>query len=436
MSDTQRSQWSSQLAFVMSAIGSAVGLGNIWRFPYMMGKNGGAIFLVVYLLLIFTVCSVPLICEMAFGKFTQKGSVKAFETVNPKFKIFGWIHVVTVIMIAAFYFVVGGWILKYLWMSVSSTNVSDYSSYFSAFTSQSLVPCLLTAGFLSACSVFTYRGINKGVELANNIMMPLFAVFLVALAFVSLQLPGAEAGLTFMFKPDFSKFSGTMVLQALGQALFTLSIGMGALIAYGSYLDKKADIVKSAYCIICADTLFAVLAGVMIFPAVFTFGVEPTSGAGLVFITLPKIFAKMAYGNFFAFIFFILLLFAALTSGISMLEVSVKAFMENFELSRHKSTVLTFLIILTFALPVTLSFGVLNNLKVCQMTLFDLFDFVSSNLFLPLNTLIICLVVGWLLNFKKDYIFKNRFLYKLFMCATKYIVPTLLLILLVFGLIK
>ena len=429
-----RPSWSSQLAFILAAVGSAVGLGNIWRFPYVMGKNGGAVFLVVYLSLILFVCVIPLLGELILGKITKKDPVGAYEIACPKAKPLGWLNVVTSVLISSFYFVVGGWIIFYLLKSFSLSGVGDFGSYFGSMVSKPVLPVILTFVFLFSCVFFIYRGVNKGIELANKIMMPIFAVILIVLTIVSLRLPNAQAGLDFMFYPDFSKLNISMVLSALGQALFTLSIGMGAILTYGSYMKEEDNVLQNAYTIIVADTVFALLAGIMIFPAVFAFGLEPDSGAGLVFITLPKIFAQMPFGNIVSMGFFSLLLFAALTSGISIIEVSVASLMENFKITRAKSATIITLIIGALSVPVSLSFGLLSEFKVAGMTLFDLFDFVTSNICLPFNSFVICLLAGWGLKLSNDYIFKNQFLHKLFMFMIRFVLPVALLGLIIVGL--
>ncbi len=310
--------WTSKYAFIITAIGSAVGLGNIWRFPYIMGQNGGAIFLVVYILLISTICFIPLLNELYIGKITQKECVGAYESINPKFKSLGALNPITGVLIASFYFIVGGWIINYICKSLASSQIQDYGLYFTDFIQQPIYPCILTAVFLFICVFVTARGIKKGIETVNKLLMPMLAAILISLVIVSLNLPNANLGLEYMFKPDFSKINSHMVLTALGQAFFTLSIGMGALLTYGSYIKEDKSLVKSVYTIILSDTAFAILAGIMIFPAVFSFNMEPDSGAGLVFVTLPKIFSQIPCGNIVSFAFFILLFCVALTSVISM----------------------------------------------------------------------------------------------------------------------
>lgn len=429
-----RPSWSSELAFIIAAIGSAVGLGNIWRFPYVMGQNGGAVFLIVYFFMIFFVCSIPLLAELIMGKITHKDTVGAYRVVNPKLQIFGWINVLTAVLISSFYFVVGGWIIYYILKSFSLNNIADFGTYFTELTASPFLSVILTIIFLSACTFFVFRGVNKGIEVANKFMIPLLAILLIILTLVSLNLPNAELGLKFMFQPDFSKINFSMVLAAMGQALFTLSVGMGALLTYGSYLKGDDSILKSAYSIMAADIIFSVLAGVMIFPAVFSFGLEPTAGAGLVFITLPKIFAQMQYGSFVALGFFSLLLFAALTSGISILEVAVASFIENFKMTRKKASLLMFSLVGILSVPVALSFGVLKHITLFNKTIFDIFDFVTANVFMPINSLVICLFVGWMLKMANDVLFKSEFLHKLFIFMSKYIMPFVFIALIITGL--
>lgn len=427
-----RPEWSSKYTFILSAIGSAVGLGNIWRFPYVMGEYGGAVFLFVYILIIMTICFIPLISEIYFGRITQKDCVSAYESVHKNFKYLSYLNPITGILIASFYFIVGGWIIHYI--CYYNSQIQDFSGYFSNLIQAPYWPCILTLSFLLICIIYTARGVKKGIEIANKILMPVFIFILLFLVSFSLTLPNAHLGLEYMFKPDFSKINSQMILAALGQAFFTLSIGMGALLTYGSYISKEQNITKSTYLIILADTMFAILAGVMIFPAVFSFGLSPSSGAGLVFVTLPNIFVQIPYGHIVSSLFFILLFCAAVTSGISLLEAPCAVFTERFKFSRLQACVILFCIISVIAIPVTLSFGILSDFKIFNKTLFDFLDFLTSNIFLPLNSLILCLILGWWCKVKGNIFFKNIFLAKLFDIGLKYIVPTALVCLLYFGL--
>ena len=433
MNQKNRPEWATKIGFILAAVGSAVGLGNIWRFPYIMGKYGGSAFLLVYLLIILFVCALPLICELSFGKKTKKENVGAYGSINKNLKIFGWLNVITAVIIASFYFVIGGWILNYIYINISNKIIPDYNFYFSNFVSSPIYPCILTTVFLCACMFFIFRGVNKGIEFINKIMMPLFLFIIILLCAFSTTLPNSLQGLKFMFMPDFSKISWEMLLAALGQALFTLSIGMGILLVYGSYMKRNENPVKSAYTIIFSDTLFAILAGIMIFPAVFSFGLDVNSGAGLAFITLPNIFSKIPGGNLFAVLFFLLLFFAAFTSSISIAEVPTAAFIENFKLSRKKATLIVSGIIFVLAIPVTLSMGILGNFKFFGSNMFDFFDYITSNILLPLNTIILCIIIGWHVKLRNIRAFHNKKIYILFNFLLKFVTPTALILLLLFG---
>ncbi len=432
--ENARPNWTSRFAFILASVGSAVGLGNIWRFPYIMGQYGGAVFLFVYLAIILTICFIPLVAELAVGKITQKECIGAYESVSPKLKIIGALNPITGILISSFYFVVGGWIINYIVLGFINPSVNDYAQYFTNFTQNPVSTCVYTILFLFICIFFTARGIKKGIEFANNVLMPLFAVILVGLIIFSLNLPNAYQGLEYMFKPDFSKICPQMFLAALGQALFTLSIGMGALLTYGSYIKEDKSITKSAYTIIFSDTLFAIMAGIMIFPAIFSFGLEPNSGAGLVFVTLPHIFSQIPHGNIVAIAFFLLLSAAAITSGISILEASVAAFIERLHLSRMKSSILLFCIVSSIAIPASLSFGVLSSFTIAGRGIFDFLDFATSNLLMPLNTLFLCILAGWFLKIKGKMFINNEFIAKIFDLGLKFIVPIILVFLLYIGL--
>lgn len=395
MENVKRPSWSSYISFIIAAIGSAVGLGNIWRFPYVTGKYGGAVFLLTYLLIILFICAIPLCLELALGKYFKKDTITCYENISPKLRWFGLLNLITAILIPAFYFVVGGWIINYIWVFLTNNIPSDFSLYFSELNSSPYQPIILTFMFLLIVAIFPYRGVNKGIEKANNFMMPALAVALILLAIVAVSLPGAKEGLEFMFKPDFSKFNKEMILTALGQALFTLSIGMGAMVTYGSYLNKDVNIKKSAYTLIFFDTLVSIIAGVMIFPVVFTYGIEPTAGASLAFISLPQIFINMPFSIPCAILFFLLLFFAAVTSGISLMETSTACFIDNFKISRKKAVVILTLIIGILTIPSALSFGALENFKIFGKTVFDFLDFLTSTILLPFNTLLICIICGW-----------------------------------------
>ncbi|MCD8024382.1 MAG: sodium-dependent transporter [Candidatus Gastranaerophilales bacterium] len=432
--ENKRAQWSSNIGFILATVGSAVGLGNIWRFPYIMGKNGVAVFLLIYVLIIAFICAIPLCLELATGKIYRLDAVSSYEKINPKLAPFGYLCILTAILIPCFYFVVGGWILNYIWIFAANSIPSDFGAYFSSLNSNIFAPLGLTLVFLIMTAYFPYKGVNKGIEKANNIMMPLFAIMLITLAVYALFLPGAKAGLEFMFKPDFSVFNHKMILTALGQALFTLSIGMGTILTYGSYLDKKTNIKKSAYTLIFFDTLIAILAGIMIFPIVFSEGIEPSAGAILVFISLPEIFTFLPFSNICAIIFFLLLFFAAITSGISLMETSIACFVDKFKMKRSHATLLLSAIIAIMAIPASLSFGALSGFKIFNKTFFDLLDFLTSSVLLPFNTFIICIIGGWYAHNVSKEAFGETFFGKILLFILKFILPVILILALIFGL--
>lgn len=432
--NNNRPTWTSRYSFILAAIGSAVGLGNIWRFPYVMGQNGGAIFLITYVFLILTICFIPLMTEILFGKITQKECIGAFEQVSPKCKYLGFLNPITAVLVPSFYFVVGGWIIHYTIVSFMGFKADNPVQYLNEFTQNPYLSSIFTLIFLFICVFFTARGVKKGIEFINNVMMPMLAVILIVLVIASLHLPNAHLGLQYIFKPDLSKFNAHMLLAALGQAFFTLSVGMGSLLTYGSYIKEDKSIVQSAYTIVFSSTSFSLLAGMMIFPAVFSFGLEPDSGAGLVFITLPKVFMQIPHGNIVACAFFILLFCAAITSGISMLEVPCATLAERLKISRIKASSILFCVISVIAIPAALSFGILSDFKMFGKTIFDLIDFASSNILLPLNTLILCVIAGWFLKINGDMVFKNKLLISMFNIGLKYVVPFVLVFLIYIGL--
>lgn len=436
-SQENRPEWTSHLGFILATLGSAVGLGNIWRFPYIMGKYGGGAFLLVYMILMCSVCAVPLICELFIGKKFKLATVLAYKSINPNLSKFGWLQVFTVIGISGFYFVVGGWIIHYIFVYLvgSIPQGTDYSSYFASFTSQAKLPLIYAFIFMICSAVFPYRGVNKGIENASKIMMPLFLLMLVFLVVVAQTLPGAREGLEFVFKPDFSKFNAEMFLIAFGQALFSLSVGIGCIITYGSYLGKNTNLVESSYTLIFGETLIAISAGLMIFPAVFSYGLNPGEGPGLVFVTLPQVFEQLPFmGNVFAIIFFVLLFFAALTSAISMLEAAIASFREACCLSREKATVAVCAIVSVLIIPCCLSFGLLKDFHIFGKTVFDLLDYVTSTVLMPFTTFGMCLVVGWLLKPADEIVNGNKIVYFIFNILLKYIVPLLLIVSLLCGL--
>ncbi|WP_286079416.1 sodium-dependent transporter [Duncaniella freteri] len=404
MNNGQRTQFATRLGVIATTVGSAVGLGNIWRFPYEAGVHGGGAFLLIDLFFIFII-GVPVVCaEFIIGRRTGSNIRGAFRSLSPG-KAWGWVSYIGItasILILSFYSVVAGWTLEYTIRSISgfggATTPEGLHDQFDAYASSDIGPVVWTMIFLAVNYVILVRGVQKGIEKMSNILMPMLFVILIIFVANSLMMPGAAEGLKFLFMPDFSQVTPSVVLSAMGQAFFSLSLGHGCLITYSSYFTKGTPLVRTALITAGLDTFVAILAGVIIFPAVFTFGQEPAAGPKLVFEVLPSIFMHIGGGVFWSTLFFFLLFLASITSTISMAEISIAYFAEEFGMSRRASTALTIGIAMILGTLCALSFGSLNWLKAFGMTIFNFFDYFSSNILLPVGGMIISLFVGWVLD--------------------------------------
>ncbi|MFN2313428.1 MAG: sodium-dependent transporter [Bacteroidales bacterium] len=398
---SKRDSFGSRLGVIMAAAGSAVGLGNIWRFPYILGENGGGAFLIIYLVIIFSIGIPVMMSELVIGRRSQRNPVGAFRALAPRKPWFlvGMMGIVAAFMILAFYTAVAGWTLEYIYQTLKGgfvgKSAAELSGMFESFRSESLRPALWFSIFMIATSAIVLGGVRKGIEKSTKILMPLLLVLLVFMCIKSLTLPGAGKGVEFLFRPDFSKITGTTVLMALGQAFFSLSIGMGTLITYGSYIPKDNKLGSTAVQVSMVDLLIAVLAGIAIFPAVFAFGISPSSGESLTFIVLPSIFQQMTGGMIFAFSFFFLLAIAALTSTISVLEVIVAYFSEQLNVSRRTAIIIATASMFILGLSASLSWGMMNEVKLFGLNIFDLFNYTTANILLPLGGLLIVAFLGW-----------------------------------------
>lgn len=393
-----REQWRSKLGFILAAAGSAVGLGNIWKFPYVTGANGGAAFVVIYLLAVLLVGFVVMVCEFVMGRATQKNIVGAYSQLRgPRWGVFGYLGVFCGMLILSYYSVIGGWTIKYLVVGLSGTArfVTEGSAgdFFVAFTHDGWQVFAYQALFMLLTLVVVLRGVAGGLERWCKALMPALLVLLVVLMVRALTLPGAAKGIDFYLKPDFSKVTGRTVMAALSQAFFSLSIGLGTMMTYGSYLRKDVDLPRSALQICGLDTLVALLAGMVIFPAAFAFGVQPGTGPGLTFITLPSLFAKVPLGAFWAMLFFLLLFVAALTSSISMLEIPV-AYLLDKGMSRKGATWLMSAIILAMGVPS--AFGDAKGWTIFGKDVISAGSYLSDSLLMPFGGFMVCLVAGWL----------------------------------------
>ena len=394
-----REQWGSRLGFIMAAAGSAVGLGNIWRFPYVTGMNGGGAFVLCYVAIVFTIGVSVMLAEFVIGRSAGLNAVGSFRKLKGgAWPVVGWMGVIAGFIILSFYGVVAGWTIAYMIKSFTGLMTlaaeGKAGDAFGAFVSNPTQVVLYQVLFMVMTIWIVFKGVGEGIERYCKVMMPALFVILLILIVRSVTLPGAGKGLEFYLTPDFSKLTGAAVFAALGQGFFSLSLGMGCMITYGSYLSKKEILPSAAITVTFLDTMVAFLAGFAIFPAVFAFGLEPAAGPGLTFITLPNVFAKMPGGMIFSFLFFLLLFFAALTSSVSLLEVCVAYFKDEMGWTREKASWLLGGIITALGIPSALSLGG-HFPKIAGKDFLDVMDFISSNVLLPLGGIFIALFVGW-----------------------------------------
>ncbi|MBM7660015.1 NSS family neurotransmitter:Na+ symporter [Bacillus mesophilus] len=399
--ETKREQWGSRIGFILACLGSAVGLGNVWRFSTTAGENGGGAFILVYLLIILFIGIPVVMAEFTIGRKSQSDAVGSFQKLAPgkPWFIAGFLGVAASFIILSFYGVVAGWVMKYFfgYLTGSLVNVpeNDFTGYFVSFIGKTAEPIIWQFIFMALTVGIVVVGVKKGIEAANKVLMPLLGVLLIILAIYSLTLGGAKEGLTFLFSPDWSKLADPhLYLAALGQAFFSLSLGMGALITYGSYLSKENKLPTAALSVGALDTLVALTAGILIFPAVFAFGLDPAGGAGLVFMTLPNVFDQMPLGAVAGAAFFFLLFAAALTSAVSLLEVAVAYFMRKFSWGRKQAVLIIGSIIFVLGIPSSLSQGAVP-ITIMGKDFLTFMDELSGNVFLPLGGLIIALFIGW-----------------------------------------
>lgn len=404
MEKKQRENWGSRIGFIMAAAGSAVGLGNIWRFPYLAGENGGSAFILIYLGFVLVIGLSIMVSELAVGRRTELAAVGAYKSINKNWTFAGVLGVLSAFFIMGFYPVVGGWALAYVLKSFTGllSNAAVIGDAFGAFIGNPVEPVIWMLIFLAMNLAIVAKGIAGGIEKAGKILMPTLFILLVLVAARSMTLPGAGAGIDFLFKPDFSAVSGATFLAALGQAFFSLSLGMGCMITYGSYLGKSENLPQNALIISMLDTGVALLAGLAIFPALFAFGMEPAVGAGLVFVVVPQIFAAMGgIGTLFSAIFFVALTVAALTSSVSLLEVVVAYLIDQRGWERKKSVYTAGGIMVVTGILSSLSMGLMSGFTILGVGIFDFFDILTDKIFLAIGGLLLAIFVGWFMN-KQD----------------------------------
>lgn len=400
MAKKERVTFGSKLGVILATVGCAVGLGSIWRFPYMVGANGGGAFLFFFILFTVILGLPIMITEFFIGRHTRSNAAGSFKKLAPgtKWPLIGYNGVIAAFLILGFYSVVSGWTLEYIWQalsgSLSDKNAADFTADFKGFSTSVFRPIMWTIVFIGLTHYIIAAGVEKGIERASKIMMPSLFIILLLLCVRSLTLPGAKEGLAFFFKPDLEKVTSSVILSAMGQTFFSLSIGMGCLITYSSYFSKDTNLQGTAFQVTVINTLVAILAGILVFPAVFSFDIEPTAGPELVFITLPNIFAQLPFGNAWSFIFFILLALAALTSTISLHEVATAYVHEEYNLTRKEAAWIVSFGVAILGIISSLSFGVLKEYTIGGLIFFDALDYLTAKIMMPLGGMLICIFVG------------------------------------------
>ncbi|MCC8112515.1 MAG: sodium-dependent transporter [Bacteroidales bacterium] len=401
---TKRSQFVTKTGVIAATVGSAVGLGNIWRFPYEAGVHGGGAFLLLYIVCIFVIGIPVMLSEFVLGRATHQNGVGAFRKLAPKspFRIVAYMGIIASVMILSFYSVVAGWIMEYLFQSIEglfwNVDAEQYAERFAAFISNPWRPALWTLIFLAMNFLVLRRGVEKGIEKISNTLMPVLFILLVIFCANSLSLPWAMEGVKFLFTPHFEELSASVVIGAMGQAFFSLSLGLTCMLTYASYFSDSTKLTQSAVLTAILDSLVAILAGLVIFPAVFSFGKTPEEGPKLVFEVLPSIFAEMTGGHIWSVAFFLLLFFASLTSTISMSEIFISYLVEERHMQRQKASIMNTVVCAVLGVLCALSFGPLSEFTICGKNIFDLFDYVASNIFLPCGGILLSLFAGWVLD--------------------------------------
>lgn len=449
MNSPKRDGFTSTFGVLVATLGSAVGLGNIWKFPSLTGTNGGAGFLLVYLLATLMVGLPLMTIETMLGRTARANAITTFERLAPVgqrwWKIIGWMGFAAALLIMAFYSEVAGWVYAYIFKAMSGEILTSdpkiAGGIFGALVSDPVRSLIWQWVVLAITGSIIMLGVAKGIEAVTRKLMPLLFILLLVLCVRSLTLEGASQGLTFLFSPDFSKITPAVILTALGLAFFKLSIGMGTMLTYGSYFRENQNIPATTSRVMLADLSVSLLAGIAIFPAVFAFGFEPAAGPSLVFMTIPAVFTAMPGGIVFMTIFFILTAVASVGAILSLLEVPVAILSERFGMGRKKASVYTILAIALIGAPAALSQGVLAEAKIFGMNPFDLFDFLSSNVLLPLGGILMCLFVGWvygLPNLEKrlsnEGTLNNRGLIRAVFFLVRFIAPLSIAIVLLHGL--
>lgn len=453
-----RANFGSKLGVILATAGSAVGLGNVWRFPYMTGENGGAVFIMIYVICVVLLGIPCMISEFIVGRHGQANTARAYRRLagGTPWALIGYMGVLTGFLITGYYAVVSGWCLQYIWASLIGHLQGDpeyFKTYFTELSTDPVKPVLWTVIILGITYLIIAHGVRDGIERASKLLMPTLFILLLIIVGASCMLPNADKGIEFLFKPDMSKFTGDVFLGALGQSFYSLSIAMGCLCTYASYFAKETNLTRSASQIAIIDCMVAILAGLMIFPAAFSVGVNPDSGPSLIFITLPNVFQQAfasvpVVGYCISLLFFVLLSLAALTSLMSLHEVSTAFIHEEMTVSRKKAALIVTILTAIIGTFCSLSLGAVDGMVILGKSLFDWFDFITGQIFLPIVGFLTCIFIGW---FVPHQIVRNEFtnggtlrsigyirMFHVFLFLVKYICPLAILLIFLhqFGLLK
>lgn len=408
---SNKAQFATKIGLIAATVGSAVGLGNVWRFPVLAQSNGGAAFLLIYIACVFILGIPVMMAEFSLGRGGGSDAVGSFMNVTPgkKWWMAGAIAIIASYLILCYYMVVAGWTMEYLWHSItgdlyegiyasSALDSSNFTTKMKEYIVDDYNPLIFTYIMLAANFGVLLFGVKKGIERLSNILMPMLFILLIVFGFVSLSLPKADEGLKFFLNPDFSKIDGSVIINAMGQAFFSLSLGMGILITYASYYPKTTILSRTAVTVSLLDMTVAIMMGIIIFPAVTSFGLtgESLEGPSLVFSTLPEVFAQMPLTQLWSSLFFFFLMVAALTSTISIAEVSIAFMQDRFKMSRLKACIIVIAPLFLFSSLCSLSQGSLGEMKIAGLTLFDLFDTIATNILLPIASILLCIYMGWI----------------------------------------
>jgi len=453
--ETKRGSFTGGIGFVIAAASSAIGLGNLWRFPYLAAQYGGGIFILVYIILALTFGFTLMITEIAIGRKTGKSPLIAYGEISKKFKFLGYLAVLVPVIILPYYCVIGGWVIKYITVYLTGKHIEAGANggvdYFLGFAGDTVSPLVFFLIFLTLTMIIVLAGVEKGIEKVSKLLMPILLFLMIAIAIYVVTLPGALDGVKYYLKPDFTKFSFKTVCGAMGQLFYSMSLAMGIMITYGSYMKKDVSVNKSVAQIEIFDTLVAFLAGMMIIPALYAAGGEEaltSKGVGLMFMSLPSTFADMASARIIGAVFFILVLFAALTSSVSVMEAIVSCLMDKFNIKRTKACIGVFVVALIMGVPSSLGFGVLSHIKPLGLDdILTFFDYISNSVLMPIVAFATCIMIGWVVGTKVvkeevqvgGYKFKREKMYEIMI---KYIAPVILVGILIaytldaFGIVK